>query len=128
MAGWTRIRLAAQNLIHVDDAAAVILAAESRARPPCTYVVSDGHPADRRAFYRRLADVVGAPDPRFGDLPGAHPDIEGRGRGSKRVSNRRMLADLQVNLSYPSYCDGLSDFAAYAGYSFNAGCKDCRCS
>ena len=49
------------NLIHVDDAAAVVLAAEAHARPPATYVVSDGRPVQRREYLRCLAELLGVP-------------------------------------------------------------------
>ena len=95
------------NLIHVDDAAAVVLAAESHARPPRTYVVSDGRPVDRREYLRRLAEVLDLPSPRYVD------DAQGltvttRSEGDKRIRNRRMLEELGVVLEYPSYWEGLA--------------------
>jgi nucleoside-diphosphate-sugar epimerase len=92
------------NLVHVDNAAAVVLAAEAHAVPPCTYVVSDGHPVPRREFYRYLAALLGAPEPQF--VEPATEDCS-RGHGSKRVDNRRMLRDLKVELAYPTYREGL---------------------
>ena len=53
------------NLIHVDDAARVVLAAEERAPPPRTYVVSDGTPVERREYFAELARLLGAAPPRF---------------------------------------------------------------
>jgi nucleoside-diphosphate-sugar epimerase len=93
------------NLIHVDDAAAVVVAAEARARPPRTYLVSDGHPVQRREYLGRLAELLGAPPPVF--CPGK-PASSGRGAGQKRVRNTRMLAELGVRLLYPSYREGLA--------------------
>ena len=48
------------NLIHVDDGAAAILAAEERGTPGETYLIADGNPATRHEFYERLAEVIGA--------------------------------------------------------------------
>ena len=52
-------------LIHVDTAAAAVVAADDRAAGPRTYIVSDGHPVQRRAYYEELARLLGAPAPVF---------------------------------------------------------------
>ena len=49
------------NLIHVDDGARVILAAEEHAEPGQVYNVCDDHPVRRRWFYATLARVLHAP-------------------------------------------------------------------
>jgi nucleoside-diphosphate-sugar epimerase len=95
------------NLIHVDDAAEIVLAAETMAKPPVVYVVSDGHPVARRDFYRYLAEFLHRPPPAFVDpVPGQGEPP--RGAGNKRVSNARMLHDLEVTLAYPTYREGLA--------------------
>lgn len=94
------------NLIHVDDAVRVILAAEAWARPPRTYSVADGHPAGRREFYSYLAELLGLPAPQFLE-PDANTPAAARARADKRVDNARMLAELKVELCYPSYREGL---------------------
>ncbi len=94
------------NLIHVDDAAAAVLAAEAEGQPPRTYVVSDGQPLERRAYFAELARHFGLPRPSFRDpLPGEPTGSRG---GDKRVSNARMLAELRVKLTYPTFREGLS--------------------
>ncbi|MEI8376470.1 MAG: SDR family oxidoreductase [Planctomycetota bacterium] len=94
------------NLIHVEDAAAAVLATEAHAQPPRTYVISDGHPVERREYFAELARQFGLPQPSFRDpLPG---EALGRRGGDKRVSNARMLAELQVELAYPTYREGLA--------------------
>jgi len=95
------------NLIHVDDAAAVVVAAAERARPPRIYVVSDGNPGSRREVYGRMADLLGAAPPRFVDQTG-QTSRDSRTRANKRVSNRRMLEEFGVKLAYPSYREGLA--------------------
>ncbi len=87
------------NLIHVEDGAAAVVAADERGRPGETYNIADGSPARRRDFYAHLAELIGAAPPRF--APPALPDL------GRRVSNRRMLADLGVRLRYPTYREGL---------------------
>ena len=97
------------NLIHVEDAAALVLAAEGSPRAPRTYLVSDGHPVQRREYLRRLAELMGAPTPTFRES-----EAVGAGRGGqKRVSNARMIRELKVPLRYPTYHEGLA--AAVAG-------------
>jgi len=95
------------NLIHVDDATAAVLAAAERARPPRTYLVSDGHPVDRRACFTRLAELLSAPPPRFfeptPDALAAH-----HAGSNKRVSNARLLSELGVRLSYPTCGEGFA--------------------
>ncbi len=95
------------NLIHVDDAASVVLAAEAQIQPPATYVVSDGHPVPRREFYRHLAELLRVPPPEF-VLPNLAEGEPPRGAGSKRVRNDRMHQQLRVRLAYPSYREGLA--------------------
>jgi nucleoside-diphosphate-sugar epimerase len=95
------------NLIHVDDAVRVILAAENVASPPRTFNVSDGNPAPRREYYRELARLVSAPEPNF-QLTGGSATERTRGGSDKRVSNARMLAELGVDLQYPSFREGLA--------------------
>ncbi len=99
------------NLIHVDDAVAVVLAAELRACPPRTYLVADGNPAGRRAFYAYLAELLGLPDPRFLE-PQADESVAIRAQTDKKVDSSRILRELQVTLRYPSYREGLRAIVA----------------
>jgi len=94
------------NLIHVEDAVDVVLAAESSAPLPSRYTVSDGHPVRRVDFYRALARLTGAPPPRF-ISPAAGSSAAERGSTHKRISNRRMIEQLRVSIKYSSYLEGL---------------------
>ncbi len=99
------------NLIHVDDAVAVIDAASHRAPVPRTYAVSDGSPVLRREYYRELARLLGAPPPSF--VAPTEPESptatsHKRGSGSKRVNNARMMRELGIILRYPTYREGLT--------------------
>ena len=89
------------NLIHADDAAAVVVAAEQRGKPPRTYIVSDGHPVERRTYYAGLAERLAVPLPRFVPPPPDAP-VALRATADKRASNERMVAELGVRLAYPS--------------------------
>jgi nucleoside-diphosphate-sugar epimerase len=99
------------NLIHVDDAVEVVLAAETLASPPRTYNVSDGHPVERRHYYEELARQLSAPTPRF-TLPADESAAAVRASTDKCVSNARMLAELHVALRYPTYRQGLAAIVA----------------
>ncbi len=94
------------NLIQVDDAAAVVLAAE-RVSAPRVYVVSDGNPVSRREYYAELARLADAPPPRFVEPPPAAPASQ-RAAEDKRASNARLLSELNVRLAYPTYREGLA--------------------
>jgi nucleoside-diphosphate-sugar epimerase len=104
------------NLIHVEDGAAAVLAAEARAQPGATVNISDDLPVRRRDFYEFLAQLIGAPEPRF-ILP-APGDAQPRAaRPNRRIVNRRMHEELMVQLRYPSYRGGLP--AALASQASN---------
>jgi len=99
------------NRIHADDLARVCVAAARCRRPSAVYNVSDGHPTTMTDFFYRVADRLGIPRPPAISLE------EGRrrlGEGmlsylteSKRIENRRMLAELGVDLRYPDLASGL---------------------
>jgi nucleoside-diphosphate-sugar epimerase len=94
------------NLIHVEDAARIVLAAERQMIPPGLLCVSDGRPVVRGEYYAELARLVGASAPQFAaPLPDA-PATQ-RAASSKRVRNRRLLEQLAIELRYPSYREGL---------------------
>jgi nucleoside-diphosphate-sugar epimerase len=94
------------NLIHVDDGASAVLAAERNGQPGATYLISDGHPARRRNFYTYLAELLKAPAARFEPpAPGAPPPPHET--GNRKVSNRRMREELGVEIRYEDYFAGL---------------------
>ncbi len=99
------------NLIHVDDAAAVVLAAAEMACPPRTFLVSDGQPVERREYYKELARLLGVEAPRFISPPAEDP-AAARASTDKRVNNARMVAELAVPLKYPTYREGLTAILA----------------
>ena len=83
------------NLVHVDDAAAAVVAIGDHPSPGPLYVLSDGRPLRRRDWYGRLAALTGSPAPRW-----TAPDPAGRG-GDKRVDPRRLLAEVGVSFAHP---------------------------
>jgi nucleoside-diphosphate-sugar epimerase len=89
------------NLIHVDDAAAVVDAVARAAAPRPLYVVSDGRPVRRRDWYGHLATVTGSPVPSW-DTTGP------RSRGAdKRVDPSLLYHDLPIRPTYPDPLRGI---------------------
>jgi nucleoside-diphosphate-sugar epimerase len=103
------------NLIHTDDAAAVVVAAAdfeiselgTPNRKPQVYCVSDGHPVQRGEFYREIARQIGAQSPEFVE-PDPAAARTARAGANRRVRNARMLTDLRIKLEYPDYRAGLA--------------------
>ncbi len=95
------------NLIHVDDAARVVLAAEGRAPGGAIYCVADGQPVLRAAYYEELARLIHASPPVFAPPAAGSPALE-RAGSSKRVGNRRLLAQFDFQFQHPSYREGLA--------------------
>jgi nucleoside-diphosphate-sugar epimerase len=94
------------NLIHVDDAARIVVLAAERAPPPKLYCVSDGQPVVRADYYNELARLVGAPPPKFIDPLSDSPAAQ-RAGSDKRISNALLMQELAPELLYPSYREGV---------------------
>jgi nucleoside-diphosphate-sugar epimerase len=103
------------NLIHVDDATTAVLVADKHKMPisactprqPHIYCICDGHPVTRHDFYSEAARLSNSPPPRFVEPDPGSLRAE-RAQGNRRVRNDRMLAELEVNLTYPDYRAGLA--------------------
>jgi nucleoside-diphosphate-sugar epimerase len=99
------------NLIHVEDAARAVLAAESEAALPQVYCVTDGHPVVRGEYYRFLAHLLRAPVPSFREPPPDSP-AQLRAASSKRVRPARFCTRFEFHFEYPSYREGLAAIVA----------------
>ena len=103
------------NLIHVDDGAHIVLAAESwshnQPTGPHTFCVCDGHPVVRREYYQEVARQIAAGPPVF-TSPNAGSPAAARAAADKRVSNRKLLETLGVEMAFPSYREGLASILA----------------
>jgi nucleoside-diphosphate-sugar epimerase len=95
------------NLIHVDDGASAMLAAESHAAPGRTYNICDDQPVRRRDFYIELARVLGAPPPCF-VTPAPDQPAPPHEKANRRIRNGRMKEELHVELRYAGYVAGLA--------------------
>lgn len=83
------------NLVHVDDAARVVVAVAAAKAPGPLYVVSDGHPVLRREWYGRLASLSGSPPPTWDPTA---PRIRG---ADKRVHPALLARDLGFVPEHP---------------------------
>jgi nucleoside-diphosphate-sugar epimerase len=107
------------NLIHVDDAARIVLQAanydlsRSTGARPVLYVVSDGQPVPRGEYYEELARLLGAPPPKFAK-PMADSPAAARAASDKRVVPRKLLRELAPTLQCPSYRAGLAAIVGQA--------------
>lgn len=103
------------NLIHVEDAAAAVLAAWRRSQQsPAAgrhYVIADGCPVPRRQFYQQIATLTHSPPPRFVPPPADSP-VAARAESNKRIWNARMRRELLPRLCYPSFRHGLAAILA----------------
>jgi nucleoside-diphosphate-sugar epimerase len=95
------------NLIHVEDGARAILAAEAHATGGRVYNVCDDGPVRRRDFYAELARVLGAPPPRFVAPPPDQP-APPHEKANRRIRNARMKEELRAELRYPGHVPGLA--------------------
>jgi nucleoside-diphosphate-sugar epimerase len=97
------------NLVHRDDAASALLAAVERGKDREIYNIADGHPALRRDFYLKLADLLNAPPPTFA------PELARRHRGNRRIYAGKARTELGWSPRYPSYIEGLEAIARETG-------------
>lgn len=97
------------NRIHVTDIAQAIHAAFSATQPGNVYNVTDDEPAPPQDVVTYAAGILGVPPPPEQDFAAAQLSPMARSfyGENKRVSNARMKRDLNVDLAYPTYREGL---------------------
>lgn len=94
------------NLIHVDDASAIVASAENIVGPKMM-LVADGHPVLRREFYQYAANLLDV-SVEFTDAP-ADASARQRSKGGKRCRVDLMKRQLDYELRFPTYRHGLDD-------------------
>jgi nucleoside-diphosphate-sugar epimerase len=104
------------NRIHVDDLVAAIVAAMDRLSAQGVYNVTDGDHASSTAYLQLTAAVAGIEPPALISKAEALAKIPAGMLSflleSRRVDNRRMLAELGLQLQYPTLQSGvLASFA-----------------
>ena len=104
------------NRIHADDLAAVCVAAAERAGDGAIYNVSDGRPGTMTQYFNALADLLGLPRPPQVSMAEAqqvmNPMMLSYLTESRRMENRKMLAELGIELKYPDLASGLQNVTA----------------
>ncbi|AFL72193.1 SDR family oxidoreductase [Thiocystis violascens] len=100
------------NRIHVDDLVAVLLASLERPRAGRIYNVADDEPAPADKVLSYAAALIGVDPP---PEPFAEAELSPFARHfyakCKRLSNDRIKRDLEIQLRYPTYREGLRAIA-----------------
>ena len=95
------------NMIHRDDVAGCIIAALERGQPGEIYNAVDDEPVTQRDFFAWLAANLNRPMP-----PSAPEDAETsrkRGVTNKRITNRKLKAELGYAFRYPTFREGYAE-------------------
>ena len=99
------------NRIHADDLVRVCIAAMERGRHGAVYNVCDGHPSTMTDYFFRVADAAGLRRPPVIPLRDAEealsPGMMSYLNESRRLSNRRIREELDVELAFPTLEKGL---------------------
>ncbi len=99
------------NRIHADDLVEVCLAAMRRAPDGALYNACDGTPGNMTDYFNRVADLAGLPRPPIVSLAEARETLSSGLLSylaeSRRLSNRRLLDELGIQLRYPDLERGL---------------------
>lgn len=95
--------------IHVDDIAQVLLASIDRPNPGRAYTVCDDEPAPPQDVVAFAAGLMHTTPPPLLPFDGAvlSPMAKSFYGENKRLRNRRMVDELGVALTYPTYREGL---------------------
>lgn len=100
--------------IHVTDIAATLAASIARPNPGAIYNVCDDDPAPPEDVLAFAAALLGLPEPPA--VPYEAAEMSPMARSfygeSKRVRNDRIRQELGVQLTYPSYREGLAGLLA----------------
>ena len=97
------------NRIHVEDIATVLEASITSPRAGAIYNVTDDEPAAPQDVVAYAAELLGIEAP--GEVAFEDADLSPMGRSfygeNKRVSNARIKNELGVELTYPTYREGM---------------------
>ena len=104
------------NRIHVEDLVTACQAAAERGGADRIYNVSDGRPGTMTEYLFAVADALGLPRPPVVAWDQADARLTAGElsylRESRRLDNRRMVAELGVELRYPDLASGLAQAVA----------------
>ncbi|MFF8802176.1 MULTISPECIES: SDR family oxidoreductase [unclassified Methylobacterium] len=104
------------NRIHVADIASTLAASIARPRAGAVYNVTDDEPAPPQTVIEHAAALTGLPLPPAVDFETARLSPMARSfyGENKRVRNRLIREELGVELTYPTYREGLAALVADA--------------
>lgn len=101
------------NRIHAEDLVQICIAAMERGPGGALYNVCDGNPSTMTDYFFQVADRAGLPHPPVISLGDAEdrlsPGMVSYMRESRRLSNRKLLEELGVELRFPTLEAGLED-------------------
>lgn len=104
------------NRIHVDDLAAVCVAAADQAAAGEVFNVSDGQSGTMTGYFNAIADLLGLPRPPQVSMEEANrlmnPVMLSYLKEARRMDNRKMIERLGVVLQYPDLESGLKNIVA----------------
>ncbi|MEJ2575242.1 MAG: SDR family oxidoreductase [Gammaproteobacteria bacterium] len=106
------------NRIHIDDLVTTCLAAMDRGRDGEVYNACDGQPGNMADYFARVAAAAGLPRPPEISRAEAErtlsPGMLSYLGESRRLSNRKLVEELGVELRYPTLAEGLAASLAAA--------------
>ena len=107
------------NRIHADDLARACVAAGERGQADTIYNASDGRPGTMTEYFNSVADCLGLQRPPVVNRSEAgrflSADLLSYIDESRRISNRRIIEELGVQLLYPDLRTGLAACLASPG-------------
>lgn len=100
------------NRIHIDDLVQACQKALEYTGKYHIFNVSDGHPSSMSDFFIQVANIMNLPEPEQISLDACKQVFSENMMSylleSKKISNKRMLEELQVTLKYPTLAQGLA--------------------
>ena len=104
------------NRIHQDDLAMVCVAAAERATSGSVYNVCDGQPSTMSHYFKAIARAFNLPEPPELDREQAEKQLSAGMLSylneSRRLSNRKMLDELDITLQFPDLASGLKEITS----------------
>jgi len=100
--------------IHVEDIAAALLASIQKPSPGAVYNVADNLPAPQHEVVEYACNLLGVAPPPLQPLDAVDMSPMARSfyEANRRVSNRKLIDELGVRLTYPDYKKGLEALLA----------------
>ena len=99
------------NRIHADDLARICIIAMQKAKHGAIYNVTDGTPGKITDYLQAAAQALGLPQPPVISMQQAQQELSSGMLSylseSRRISNQLMLDELNIELLYPDFKQGL---------------------